>query len=117
MRSPRFEAIERSRRWVASVADLLDENPRLGGSELAAALKVSHATLIRMFRILTGISLVEYRNRLRLYRFETLLERRSLKMRDAALEAGFGSYAQFYRVIRAQALASPRDYARRRATS
>jgi hypothetical protein len=62
----RFEAIEWSGRWVAPVADLLDQNPQLGGSELAVALAV-----------------------------------------------GFGSYAKFYGVIRAQALTSPRDYARR----
>jgi transcriptional regulator GlxA family with amidase domain len=55
---------------------------------------------------------VEYRNRLRLDRFESLLGQGPANLLDAALEAGFGSYAQFHRVFRARLHASPRDYLR-----
>lgn len=39
-----------------------------------------------------------------------LVDRGSTTLLEAALEAGFGSYAQFHRVFRAQVHASPRDY-------
>jgi methylphosphotriester-DNA--protein-cysteine methyltransferase len=47
-----------------------------------------------------GISLVEYRNRKRIARFREAMGRldRVHSMKQAAYEAGFGSYAQFNRV-------------------
>jgi AraC-like DNA-binding protein len=99
-------------RLVASTVEMLDGNPSLGGKEIAGALNISLSRLARVFKTLMGMSLVEYRNRLRLDRFESLLEHGPANLLDAALEAGFGSYAQFHRVFRARLHASPRDYLR-----
>ncbi|MFL5303754.1 MAG: helix-turn-helix domain-containing protein, partial [Polyangia bacterium] len=60
-----------------------------------------------------GMSLVEYRNRVRLDRFGALLENGRNNLLEAALDAGFGSYAQFHRVFRALRHAAPREYLRR----
>ena len=49
---------------------------RMGGKEIAAALNISLSRLGRVFKTLEGMSLVEYRNRLRLERFVALLDRR-----------------------------------------
>jgi AraC-like DNA-binding protein len=99
-----------SQKLVASTVSMLSKNPGLGGKEIAGALNISLSRLARVFKVLMGMSLVEYRNRLRLDRFETLLDRGHDSLHDAALAAGFGSYAQFHRVFRAQLRVTPRDY-------
>lgn len=101
-----------SQRLVASTIGMLNENPGLGGKEMAAALNMSLSRLARVFKMLMGISLVEYRNRLRLERFEAVIDRGPKNLLDAALEAGFGSYAQFHRVFRAYLHTTPRRYLR-----
>jgi AraC-like DNA-binding protein len=99
-----------NQRLVATTIGMLKRNPGLGGKEIASALNVGLSRLGRVFKILVGVSLVEYRNRLRLDRFEELLDGGCTNLRTAALDAGFGSYAQFYRVFRARLHASPREY-------
>lgn len=101
-----------SQRLVASTIGMLNEDPGLGGKEMAAALNMSLSRLARVFKTLMGISLVEYRNRLRLERFEAAIDRGPRNLLDAALEAGFGSYAQFHRVFRAHLHTTPRRYLR-----
>jgi len=44
-----------------------------------------------------------------------LLDRGRTNLLEAALAAGFGSYAQFHRVFRALRHVTPRDYLRQRA--
>jgi AraC-like DNA-binding protein len=101
-----------SQRLVASTVEMLEEDPGLGGKKLAASLNISLSRLARVFKILMGMSLVDYRNRLRLDRFEAVFEGGTKNLLDAAMEAGFGSYAQFHRVFRARLNATPREYLR-----
>ncbi|HVV48092.1 MAG TPA: helix-turn-helix domain-containing protein [Polyangia bacterium] len=101
-----------SQRLVASTVGMLNKDPGLGGKEIAAALNMSLSRVARVFKTLMGISLVEYRNRLRLERFEAIVDRGPRSLLDAALEAGFGSYAQFHRVFRAQLHTTPSAYLR-----
>jgi AraC-like DNA-binding protein len=63
---------------------------------------VSAGHLARAFKREMGVSLVDYRNRKRLDRFFEIIQRmgNTSNLLDAALEAGFGSYAQFHRVYR-----------------
>ena len=84
----------------------------MGGREIATALNISESRLGRMFKAVKGVSLVDYRNRLRLERFVALLDRGGTNLLDAALEAGFGSYSHFHRVFRARLHATPREYLR-----
>lgn len=70
-------------------------------ASLARAVSLSPGHLSRLFKTQTGTSLSRYRNRQRLQRF--LLTYRSghqTTVLAAAHAAGFGSYAQFYRVFR-----------------
>ena len=57
-----------------------------------------------------GVSLVEYKNRLRIERFLTLVAPGGGNLMQAALDAGFGSYAQFHRVFRNLLGATPKEY-------
>lgn len=99
-----------SQKLVASTIAMLNKDPGLGAKQLAEAFNVSIWRLARVFKALMGMSLVEYRNRLRLGNFESLVDGGDANLLDAALEAGFGSYAQFYRVVRARWNVKPRDY-------
>jgi AraC-like DNA-binding protein len=85
-------------------------DPALGGAQLVKELNISLSRLARLFKSEMGVSLVEYRNQLRLERFLSLLEQERGSLRNAARAAGFGSYAQFHRVFRALHGQTPRDY-------
>jgi AraC-like DNA-binding protein len=99
---------------VRQTVRLLAKDPSLGGKDLASALDISLSRLARVFKIEMGMSLVEYRNRLRLERFQVLLDAGGENLLAAALAAGFGSYAQFHRVFRALRGTTPRAYLRER---
>jgi AraC-like DNA-binding protein len=58
--------------------------------------------LARSFKREMAMSLVDYRNRVRMERFFEAIQgnRDRSTLHDAALAAGFGSYAQFHRTYR-----------------
>jgi AraC-like DNA-binding protein len=97
---------------VTAAVGLLARDPSLGGKEIAAKLRISLSRLARVFKGDMGMSLVEYRNRLRLDRYLVLVDRGGTNLLDAALAAGFGSYAQFHRVFRALRRMTPREHLR-----
>ena len=105
-------------RLVPAAVAMLAKDPSMGGKQIAARLDISLSRLVRVFKAQMGMSLVAYRNRLRLERFAALLANgRTTTLLDAALAAGFGSYAQFHRVFRALGQGRPRDYLRRHAAA
>jgi len=81
---------------------------------LARKSGLSASRLSRLFTEQVGLSVTEFRNRQRVERFIELYgdgRRRSIS--EAALEAGFGSYPQFYRVFRDATGRTPAEHARR----
>lgn len=101
-----------SRRHPAVVAAvrMLSEDPSLGGTQIAARLGVSLSRFARVFKADMAMSLVEYRNQLRMERFLSLVDTGGGNLLEAALAAGFGSYSQFHRVFHAMRGTSPREY-------
>ena len=87
-------------RFIHKVLADLEREPQLSGERLAQRFRVSSGHLARTFRAEVGTSLVEYRNRLRLERFFAAMRAGQPNLNEAALQAGFGSYAQFLRVHR-----------------
>jgi AraC-like DNA-binding protein len=77
----------------------LEKDPVVTGERIAQEMGISPGHLARSFKSEMGLSLVEYRNRLRIERFLR-----------SALEAGFGSYAQFFRVYRKLLGTTPREH-------
>jgi methylphosphotriester-DNA--protein-cysteine methyltransferase len=68
--------------------------------QLARRCAVSEAYLSRVFRRQIGVPLSRYRNSVRLARFwEAYRHPEQKTVTEAMFEAGFGSYAQFYRVF------------------
>ncbi|MGC4087742.1 MAG: AraC family transcriptional regulator [Polyangiaceae bacterium] len=104
-------AVPKTSRFIHKVLYDLEREPQLSGEQLAERFRVSAGHLSRMFKAEVGTSLVEYRNRLRLDRFFALMQAGGSSVQDAAIQAGFGSYAQFLHVHRQVTGVLPREYA------
>jgi AraC-like DNA-binding protein len=100
---------------VQRIRDAIDENPTRRGKDLAVEFGVSPGHLARAFKREMGLSLVDYRNRKRIDRFWDTLRRRgrAYSLKQAAFDAGFGSYAQFNRIHKKLVGVGPRLGARR----
>ncbi len=95
---------------VANVMRTMRQDPALSSTALAKDVHLTARTLAKHFRSQVGVSLVDYRNRIRVERFLGLVERGGGNLLAAALEAGFGSYAQFHRVFRHLLGVTPKEY-------
>lgn len=100
---------------VERVLDLM-----LGGeldqslASLAREAGLSPSALCRLFKTQTGFTLIEYRNRLKVEHFVAVYaDGRRYTLSEAAGRAGFGSYAQFYRVFTGVTGMTPREYQHR----
>jgi len=87
------------------------EDRDLSETALAARLKVDRATLSRCLRDDLGAKFVDYRARHRVMTFIALADG-GRPLSSAALEAGFGSYAQCHRVFWRLLGCSPSAYLR-----
>lgn len=98
---------------VRLTAELIARDPALGGPELAAQFGIGAPRLARIFREDTGEGIVDYRNRCRLAAVDRMLsERRRTNLLSCAMDAGFGSYSQFFRVFESLRGQSPRAWYR-----
>jgi len=95
---------------VTKAVRMLSDNPSLSGADLAAYLQVSAGRFARVFKHEMGVSLVRYRNQIRLERFVKIMDSGRGNMQEAARAAGFGSYAQFHRVFQSLRGTTPRAY-------
>ncbi len=94
---------------------LRDGNTELGNAELGTRVSLSAHRLSRLFKQQMGTTLVEFRNRQRLQRvLADLGEGEPRNLLALALDAGFGSYAQFHRVFKRLMGCSPSQYRKRR---
>ncbi len=106
-------AIGPSRELGYRAVSVLIETPEATRDQLARRLASNRGDVSRRFRQQQGLSLCDYRNRLRILRFLSRIEGGHENLTRAALAAGFGSYAQCHRVFRTLLGASPRDYLQR----
>jgi len=102
--------VPKTSRFIHKVLYDLEREPQLTGEQLAERFRVSAGHLARTFKAEVGTSLVEYRNRLRLDRFFAAMRTSPPSLHEAAIAAGFGSYAQFLRVHRQVTGLAPREY-------
>jgi AraC-like DNA-binding protein len=101
---------------VRKVTTALAADPTLTCEQLGKRVHISAGRLARTFKKETHTSVVSHRNELRLSRFFDRLDVSRSNLLDAALDAGFGSYAQFHRVFRARFGQGPRAYLAARAS-
>lgn len=82
--------------------------------EIAAKCGVSSAYLSRVFNQQVGVPMNRYRSALRLSRFmDYYTQPEARTMLECVYAAGFGSYAQFYKVFQQSYGCGPRDYLQR----
>ena len=87
---------------VRRAADILRDDPEVPLSEIAKHAGLSLSRLRRVFRSETGLGLAEFRTERRLERVDARMARSTAPpLLTAALDAGFGSYSQFYRAFTA----------------
>ena len=98
---------------------LRDETEPLCLEEIARRAGISAGRLSHLFRAQTGQTIAEFRNRQRVARFLRLCDAEitsaaahPASLLTNALEAGFGSYAQFFRVFRSVVGCAPAEYFR-----
>ena len=83
---------------VENAARIL-RNQALSLPALSHRVGLSPHRLSRLFRAQIGATVTEFRTKMALERFALLHEGQSLSLAQCALEAGFGSYAQFHRAF------------------
>jgi len=98
-------------RVVEQTMDIFREKPLMPLDDICARLRVSRSHLSRLFHQQTGLTLPAFRNRVRLEAFFSLYHHHS-NLLGCALEAGFGSYAQFYRVFKEHTGLAPNQFYR-----
>ncbi|MCF7944711.1 MAG: AraC family transcriptional regulator [Spirochaetia bacterium] len=84
---------------VAKAIKILYSELDIGTEELARRVGVSRSYLSRQFALEMGTNIVDWRNFIRIEKY-LKQKNEDLNILDRALDAGFGSYAQFYRVHR-----------------
>ena len=98
-----------------TVRQLREDTEPTSLKQLAAQFGLSMSRLSALFNEQTGVPLARFRNQQRLERFLRLRaedKEQQKTLLELALVAGFGSYAQFYRVFREQMQCSPAEYPR-----
>lgn len=89
---------------------LMADEPDLDRDDLARKLRASPFSISRYFHHDVGMTLVQYRTRLRLMRFVRLVDNGNENLMAAAKAAGFGSYSQCHRVFQAELGCAPRQF-------
>ena len=96
------------RKTAAYLADHLDEPLRV--ADVAERVGVAPAYLQRIFHQSTGMTIIDYLNRLRIQESKHLLMFTDSSVMDVAVAAGFNSRQHFFRVFQAETGLSPREF-------
>lgn len=92
------------------ISDRLSQNET--AEEMAAALNYSAYYLQHLFQRVTGTTVVQYRNELRLTKARLLLLDRSFRVGDVAMECGYESHSYFSKLFKRETGLSPDAYRR-----
>lgn len=100
---------------VERAAQILRDEPGADNlTQLARRAGLSPSRLSRLFKEQVGLSISQFRNKRRLERFLELYGKgHQVGALEAALEAGFGSYAQFHRIFRRAMGGNVEEYRRK----
>jgi AraC-like DNA-binding protein len=110
--SPRPVCESRRRDMVEAVKERLAMECRINHSlaELASSAHCSISTLVRIFRIETGLSLHAYQQHVRIRTSLQLLKESSCDLSEIAAQLGFASHSHFTTVFRRQFGITPSEF-------
>jgi AraC-like DNA-binding protein/ligand-binding sensor protein len=97
--------IERAKDYVA-----IHQSDPIKLEQVARALNVSTFYFCRRFKQTTGLTFVEYLNRVRIEKAKVLLHNNNLRVSEIAYEAGFQTIAHFNRIFRKLVGHSPTEF-------
>lgn len=89
---------------------LIVENPALGRDAMARSLRATPTAISRYFHRDLGMTLVQYRTRLRLMRLIDRVDDGRANLESIAKSVGFGSYSQCSRAFQMEFKCSPRQF-------
>jgi AraC-like DNA-binding protein/quercetin dioxygenase-like cupin family protein len=98
---------------VEKAINLIKLNPEVDYSlsDLSLECGVSSSRLSRLFNEQIGLSIVDYKNKLKLEQFfDCLKNHQDYSISEACYSVGFGSYSQFYKIFKQFFGLSPKDY-------
>ena len=105
-------AVEKAARLIRD--QILTQGENAEWKQIAKEAGLSSSRLGRLFTKQTGVSPVDFRNRLRLERFMGLYGNgQQRNMLECALQSGFGSYPQFHRIFKRYMGTGPAEYRRK----
>lgn len=85
-------------------------DPDLRIEEISVSLAVSHSYLCRIFKQLSGFTISQYLNQIRLREARILLEQSELSIESIAYEVGYTDYAHFSKTFKKTFLRTPGLY-------
>jgi AraC-like DNA-binding protein len=97
--------IRRAKDYVAS-----HQSDPIKLKQIARALNVSTFHFCRRFKQTTGLTFVEYLNRIRIEKAKVLLHNHSLRISEIAYEVGFQTITHFNRIFRKLVGRSPTEF-------
>lgn len=92
---------------ITYMKEHLEETVTLG--KTAVALSVNSSYLSRIFHMETGMTFIEYLNRVRVNQAKQLLEE-NIAIKEIAGRCGFQSYAYFMKIFKEYTKQTPREY-------
>lgn len=97
---------------VHDIAIFLQNNAKENVSldDIASRFFMSKSYLTRIFRSVTGFSVVEYLKFIRIHRAQTLLKNSEMSITEIAAACGFGNITYFEKVFKATTGVSPLQY-------
>jgi transcriptional regulator GlxA family with amidase domain len=98
---------------VTLMVAMVQGDPSLNATDLSPRVGLSVSRLARLFKREMGVSLVDYRNELRLERFFQFVEQgggRPSSLGAVARAVGFRSYGHFHRLFRDRWRLGPREF-------
>ncbi len=105
----RLRAVDKHALTARAIVSLL-ERPELRRDDVALAARGHPSDVSRHFHKDVGLTLTEYRTRLRLLRFINIADTRGTNLLSAAFDAGFGSYSQCHRAFQETLGCNPRQF-------
>ena len=98
---------------VERAVRILRTDPMISVSDLAQESGLSQSRLARVFKDEIGCKITKFRTDQKLDRVDSLMRSKRMTLTTAALDAGFGSYSQFYRAFEVRRGAAPGQFYRR----
>ena len=96
--------------FIKTIQEIALSTSHLNADEIAHKLATSRTQLHRKIKMLTGKSITQYINHIRIEKAKILLEENTLQINEIAIELGFESANYFTRIFKKETGVTPKTY-------